>query len=44
LARAADQGGGLSGRYDGLTPIGAVFTPDQIAALDARLPRPFGVS
>lgn len=44
LARAADPGGGLAGRYDGLTPIGSVLTPDQIAALDARLPRPAGVA
>lgn len=33
----------LTGRYDGLTPIEAVFTRDQIADLDARLGPPRGV-
>ncbi|MEO0393859.1 MAG: metal ABC transporter permease [Pseudomonadota bacterium] len=35
LARRRDPDGALAGRYDGLTPITQVLTPDQIAVLDA---------
>ena len=38
LARRRDPDGALGGRYDGLTPITQVLTPDQIAVLDAALP------
>jgi manganese/zinc/iron transport system permease protein len=31
-------------RFDGLTPIDEVLTPDQLRALDARLGPPAGVS
>ncbi|MEL6218908.1 MAG: metal ABC transporter permease [Pseudomonadota bacterium] len=42
IAREIHQDAGLTGRYDGLTPIETVFTPDEIAAFDARIggPRP----
>lgn len=42
VAREIHQDAGLTGRYDGLTPIESVFTPDEIAEFDARLggPRP----
>ncbi|MEO1600533.1 MAG: metal ABC transporter permease [Pseudomonadota bacterium] len=42
VAREIHQDAGLTGRYDGLTPIETVFTPDEIAAFDARIggPRP----
>ena len=44
VAREIHQDVGLTGRYDGLTPIEEVFTPDEIAEFDARLgpPRPVG--
>ena len=44
VAREIHQDAGLTGRYDGLTPIEEVFTPDEIAEFDARLgpPRPVG--
>jgi manganese/zinc/iron transport system permease protein len=37
VARAVHRDTGLTGRYDGLTPIEDVFTADQIADFDARL-------
>jgi manganese/zinc/iron transport system permease protein len=42
IAREIHQDAGLTGRYDGLTPIEEVFTPDEIAEFDRRLgpPRP----
>lgn len=42
VAREIHQDTGLTGRYDGLTPIEEVFAPDEIAEFDARLggPRP----
>lgn len=43
-ALRADPAHGLAAvRYDGLTAIEAVLTPDQIAELDRHLPRPKGV-
>ncbi|MBK1636252.1 metal ABC transporter permease [Rhodovulum adriaticum] len=39
-AREVHQDAGLSGRYDGLTPIEEVFTPDEIAEFDRRLGPP----
>lgn len=44
MARAVHRDTGLTGQYDGLTPIEDVFTADQIADFDARLgaPRPLG--
>lgn len=44
IARHIHQDTGLTGRYDGLTPIEAVFTPDEIAEFDRRIgaPRPVG--
>ncbi|MBD3764792.1 MAG: metal ABC transporter permease [Rhodobacterales bacterium] len=42
-ARSLHQDTGLTGRYDGLTPIEEVFTPDEIAEIDRRLGRPFAV-
>jgi manganese/zinc/iron transport system permease protein len=44
VARAVHQDTALTGRYDGLTPIEEVFTPDEIAGFDARLgpPQPVG--
>jgi len=43
-ALRADPAHGLTAvRYDGLTAIEAVLTPDQIAELDRHLPRPKGV-
>ncbi|MEM7723070.1 MAG: iron chelate uptake ABC transporter family permease subunit [Pseudomonadota bacterium] len=44
VAREVHQDTGLTGRYDGLTAIEDVFTPDEIADFDARLgpPRPVG--
>jgi manganese/zinc/iron transport system permease protein len=40
-ALRADPAHGLTAsRYDGLTPIETVLTPDQIAELDRHLPRP----
>lgn len=43
IAREVHQDAGLTGRYDGLTPIEQVFTPDEIAAFDARLGGPVAV-
>jgi len=42
IARAIHQDAALTGRYDGLTPIEAVFAPDEIAEFDRRIggPRP----
>ncbi|MEL6267923.1 MAG: metal ABC transporter permease [Pseudomonadota bacterium] len=40
IAREVHQDAGLTGRYDGLTPIEEVFTPDEIAAFDAAIGRP----
>ncbi len=44
VAREVHQDSGLTGRYDGLTPIEQVFTPDEIAEFDRRLggPTPVG--
>ena len=44
VARAVHQDTALAGRYDGLTPIEEVFTPDEIAEFDRRLgpPQPVG--
>jgi manganese/zinc/iron transport system permease protein len=46
IARAIHQDTALTGRYDGLTPIEAVFTQDQIADFDARIgaPQPVGAA
>jgi manganese/zinc/iron transport system permease protein len=43
VARDIHQDSGLSGRYDGLTPIEDVFTADEIAEFDRRLGRPMMV-
>jgi len=40
VAREIHQDAGLTGRYDGLTPIEDVFTPDEIAEFDARIGGP----
>jgi len=40
VARLAHQDTALTGRYDGLTPIDAVFTPDEIAEFDRQLDGP----
>ena len=40
IARELHQDAGLTGRYDGLTPIEEVFTPDEIAEFDRRLGPP----
>lgn len=40
VARESHRDAGLTGRYDGLTPIETVFTPDEIAAFDRRLGGP----
>ena len=40
IARAIHQDTGLTGRYDGLTPIEDVFTADEIAEFDRRLGPP----
>ncbi len=40
VAREVHNDTALTGRYDGLTPIEAVFTRDEIAAFDARLGPP----
>lgn len=44
IAREIHQDAGLTGRYDGLTPIEQVFTPDEIAEFDRRIggPRALG--
>ena len=36
VAREVHQDASLTGRYDGLTPIESVFTPDEIAEFDKR--------
>lgn len=43
VARELHQDAGLTGRYDGLTPIEEVFTPDEIAEFDRRLGPPVAV-
>jgi manganese/zinc/iron transport system permease protein len=43
IAREIHQDAGLTGRYDGLTPIEQVFTPDEIAEFDRRLGPPVAV-
>ncbi|WMS41032.1 iron chelate uptake ABC transporter family permease subunit [Acuticoccus sp. MNP-M23] len=40
VAREIHKDTALTGRYDGLTPIEAVFTPDEIATFDAELGPP----
>lgn len=44
VAREIHQDTGLTGRYDGLTPIEDVFAPDEIAEFDRRIggPRAIG--
>ncbi|WP_417602091.1 metal ABC transporter permease [Pararhodobacter oceanensis] len=44
IAREVHQDAGLTGRYDGLTPIEEVFTADEIGEFDRRLgpPKPVG--
>ncbi len=44
VAREIYQDAGLTGRYDGLTPIEDVFTSDEIAEFDRRLGPPVTVS
>jgi len=44
VARRTYQDTQLTGRYDGLTPIETVLTPDEIAAIDAQLGRPRAVA
>ena len=43
VAREVHQDTGLTGRYDGLTPIEEVFTPDEIREFDRRLGPPVAV-
>lgn len=43
VAREVHQDAGLTGRYDGLTPIEDVFTPDEIQEFDRRLGPPVAV-
>ncbi|GGB38071.1 manganese ABC transporter permease [Roseibium aquae] len=43
IAREIHQDAGLTGRYDGLTPIEDVFTADEIAEFDLRLGSPVSV-
>lgn len=43
VAREIHQDAGLTGRYDGLTPIEQVFTADEIAEFDRRLGPPKAV-
>jgi manganese/zinc/iron transport system permease protein len=43
VVREIHQDAGLTGRYDGLTPIEDVFTPDEIAEFDRRLGPPVAV-
>lgn len=43
VARAIYQDTALTGRYDGLTPVEMVFTPDEIDELDRRIGPPMGV-
>ena len=40
IARQLHQDTALTGRYDGLTPIEDVFTPDEIAEFDRRIGGP----
>lgn len=40
VAREIHQDAGLTGRYDGLTPIEEVFTADEIAEFDRRIGPP----
>jgi len=40
VVRRLYQDTALSGRYDGITPIEAVLTPDEIAEIDRRLGPP----
>ena len=40
VAREIHRDAGLTGRYDGLTPIEQVFAPDEIAEFDRRLGPP----
>lgn len=40
ILRETAELAGARSAYDGLTPIDTVLTPDQIAAIDARLPAP----
>ncbi len=44
VAREIHQDAGLTGRYDGLTPIEEVFTTDEIAEFDRRLGPPVPVN
>ena len=44
VAREVHQDTGLTGRYDGLTPIETVFTPDEIADFDRRIGGPAPVA
>ena len=43
VVRSVYQDISISGRYDGLTPIEEVLTPDEIADIDARLGPPVGI-
>ncbi|GGD44320.1 metal ABC transporter permease [Sinisalibacter lacisalsi] len=43
IAREIHQDAGLTGRYDGLTPIEEVFTADEIGEFDRRLGAPVGL-
>jgi manganese/zinc/iron transport system permease protein len=43
IARQIHQDAGLTGRYDGLTPIEDVFTADEIRDFDRRIGPPVGV-
>ena len=43
IARRIHQDIGLSGQYDGITPIEDVFTPDEIAEFDRRIGPPEAV-
>lgn len=43
IAREVHQDAGLTGRYDGLTPIEEVFTPDEIRDFDRRIGLPAAV-
>jgi manganese/zinc/iron transport system permease protein len=43
VAREVHRDTALTGRYDGLTPIERVFTPDEIADFDRRLGPPVAV-
>jgi manganese/zinc/iron transport system permease protein len=43
VAREIHQDAGLTGRYDGLTPIEEVFTADEITEFDRRLGPPMRV-